>query len=215
MSESRTPRADNAQSGQRRIDLQIIAGMITPGSRVLDVGCGDGELLHLLSKTRDVDCRGVEISQQGVNACVAQGLSVVQGDADTDLANYPTKGFDYVILSQTLQATREPARVLTELVRIGRYAIVSFPNFGHWRVRTHVLFGGRMPVTPMLPLDWYETPNIHLCSVTDFIALANKMGIVIERFIPLDGEGKASLTRWCKPCANLLGAQALFLLKRV
>ncbi|HBF97660.1 MAG TPA: methionine biosynthesis protein MetW [Alphaproteobacteria bacterium] len=201
-------------SGQKaRIDLQIIAGMISPGSRVLDVGCGDGELLRLLSSTRDVDCRGIELSQQGVNACVAQGLSVVQGNADTDLANYPTRGFDYVILSQTLQATREPRKVLEEMVRIGRYAIVSFPNFGYWRVRLHVLRTGRMPVTGLLPHAWYDTPNIHLCAINDFTRLARQMNLLVERFVTLDSDGKVNRFNHFPACANLFAAQALFLLR--
>lgn len=205
--------ADPANQNGGRVDLRLIAGMIEPGSRVLDVGCGDGELLRLLNATRDVDCRGIEISQKGVNAGVAQGLSVVQGDADTDLANYPTKGFDYVILSQTLQATRAPQKVLRELVRIGRRAIISFPNFGHWRVRMRILLKGQMPVTRTLPYLWYETPNIHLCSIDDFTDMTRSMGITIERFIALDRQGKVSLTNHCQGLANLLAAQALFLLR--
>lgn len=208
-----TQNASQPNGQKTRIDLQIIAGMISPGSRVLDVGCGDGELLRLLSSTRDVDCRGIELSQQGVNACVAQGLSVVQGNADTDLANYPTRGFDYVILSQTLQATREPRKVLEEMVRIGRYAIVSFPNFGYWRVRLHVLRTGRMPVTGLLPHAWYDTPNIHLCAINDFTRLARQMNLLVERFVTLDGDGKVNRFNRFPACANLFAAQALFLLR--
>jgi len=202
-----------ARGNASRVDLQLIAGMIEPGSRVLDVGCGDGELLRLLNATRDVDCRGVEISQQGVNACVTQGLSVVQGDADTDLVNYPTKGFDYVILSQTLQATFEPRKVLGEMARIGRRAIVSFPNFGHWSVRLYMLTHGQMPVTSTLSYKWYESPNIHLCSIDDFIQMSEEMGLTIERFIALDRNGMISWTNRYPQSANLLAAQALFLLR--
>src|SRR5688500_4458609 len=144
--------ADAGRSpGSSRVDLLVVAQMIEPGAKVLDVGCGDGELLRLLAETRGVDGRGIELSREGVNESVAKGLAVVQGDADTDLADYPDDAFDYVILSQTLQATRHPRRVLEHMLRIGRRAIVSFPNFGHWRVRQQLLFAGHMPRTDMLP----------------------------------------------------------------
>src|SRR5579863_7098911 len=141
-----------------RIDLLVVADMVAPKTRVLDVGCGDGTLLRLLAEERNVDARGIELSQQGVNDCVAKGLSVVQGDADTDLVDYPDDAFDYVILSQTLQATRQPRKVLQHMLRIGGRAIVSVPNFGHWRVRAQVALKGQMPVTGSLPVPWYETP---------------------------------------------------------
>ena len=147
--------------------------MIPPGARVLDVGCGDGALLEYLVHELGADGRGIELSQAGVNACVARGLSVIQGDADTDLKDYPSDAFDVAVLSQTLQATRAPRKVLGELVRIGRRAIVSFPNFGHWRVRWRLFYGGRMPNTPSLPDEWYATPNIHLCTILDFEDLAD------------------------------------------
>src|ERR1700749_3624360 len=141
-----------------RLDPLLVAEMIEPDSRVLDVGCGDGELLKLL-ESRGVDGRGIELSREGVNQCVAKGLAVIQGDADADLADYPDDAFDYVILSQTLQATRHPRLVLEHMLRIGRHAVVSFPNFGHWRIRLLLLFGGRMPQTDNLPDTWYDTPN--------------------------------------------------------
>ena len=137
--------------GSARVDLVLVAQMVEYGAKVLDVGCGDGELLRLLSESRGVDGRGIELSREGVNECVAKGLAVIQGDADTDLGDYPDDAFDYVILSQTLQATRHPRIVLEHMLRIGRRAVVSFPNFGHWQVRLQLLFAGHMPCTDILP----------------------------------------------------------------
>src|SRR5712691_4532317 len=156
-----------------RVDLLLIAEMVTRGARVLDIGCGDGTLLRILSEQRGVDGRGIELSQAGVNSCVAQGLAVIQGDADTDLVYYPDLAFDFAILSQTIQATYSPRHVLEQLLRIGKRAVVSFPNFGHWRVRTQLLFGGKMPKTDNLPDRWYDTPNIHLCTIKDFVDLCH------------------------------------------
>lgn len=195
-----------------RADLQLIANMIEPGSRVLDVGCGDGALLDYLSQFKQVTGRGMELSQSGVNSCVSRGLSVIQGDADTDLVDYPDQAFDYVVLSQTLQATHAPRHVLLDLVRIGRRAIVSFPNFGHWQVRLHLLLRGCMPVTPALPDRWYETPNIHLCTIRDFLSLCRDCAIEVERTLILDGAGRREGLRSLR-LANLIGQQAIFLLK--
>ncbi|HZF34019.1 MAG TPA: methionine biosynthesis protein MetW [Candidatus Angelobacter sp.] len=196
-----------------RIDLQLIADMIAPESRVLDVGCGDGALLDHLVHAKGVDGRGVEISQAGVNACVTQGLSVIQGNADTDLKDYPSDAFDYVVLSQTLQATRKPHQVMKQLVRIGRRAIVSFPNFGHWRVRWQLLTRGRMPVTDSMPLQWFNTPNIHFCTILDFIGLCGELGIVVEQGLAISRSGRPSPIRSIG-AANLFGEQGLFLLRR-
>jgi methionine biosynthesis protein MetW len=163
---------------------------------------------------KQVDGRGIELSQDGVNACVRNGLSVVHGDADTDLRDYPTNGFDMVVLSQTLQAVHDPRGVLLELVRIGRRAVVSFPNFGFWQIRWKLLLGGRMPVTGNLDQLWYETPNIHLCTVRDFVTLCGALGITIERSIALNRRGAVwpfGATGWL---ANMLSEQAVFLLSR-
>ena len=192
-----------------RPDLRIIAEHVPAGSRVLDVGCGDGALMAALRDLKGVDARGIEISRDGVLAAVARGLSVVQGDADTDLVDYPSNAFDYAILSQTLQTTQAPHNVLDELLRIGRHAIVSFPNFAHWRVRLSLLWGGRMPVTSALPVAWYETPNIHHATIDDFRAFTRERGIVVERSWFLTGEQQTSAA-----AANFRAEQAVFLLRR-
>lgn len=197
-----------------RVDLQVVADLIRPGTKVLDVGCGDGELLDLLQNHKQVDGRGMELSQRGVNDCVARGLSVIQGDADSDLIYYPDNGFDYVILSQTLQATHNPKIVIDHLLRIGRHVIVSFPNFGHWQVRSALFFRGRMPVTKDLPYEWYDTPNIHFCTIRDFVGLCGEVGATVESATALDGNGQKiglSMPWWFW---NFFGQQAVFLLRR-
>ena len=196
-----------------RVDLLLIAEMVAPGSRVLDIGCGDGTLLRILSEKHGVDGRGIELSQAGVNQCVAQGLSVIQGDADTDLVYYPEAAFDYAILSRTIQATRNPRYVLEQLLRIGKRVVVSFPNFGHWRVRAQLMFGGRMPQTDTLPEAWYNTPNIHLCTIKDFLALCGDMGADVERVVALNASG-TKLVSMPLTAQNLFGEQVVFLLSR-
>jgi methionine biosynthesis protein MetW len=201
-------------SDTSRVDLLLIAEMVTPGTRVLDVGCGDGTLLRLLAEKRGVDGRGIELSQAGVNSCVAQGLAVIQGDADTDLVYYPDLAFDYAILSQTIQATYSPRDVLKQLLRIGRRAVVSFPNFGHWRVRTGLMFGGKMPTTDNLPNRWYDTPNIHLCTIKDFLDLCKDVGAKVERAHALNAYGSKMGVSMPLFMQNLFGEQAVFLLSR-
>jgi len=192
-----------------RPDLAVIAANVAPGARVLDVGCGDGALMAALRDARQVDARGLEIDSANVAACVARGLSVMQGDADTDLADYPDKSFDFAILSQTLQTTMRPDLVLDQLLRIGRKAFVSFPNFAHWRVRLSLLWGGRMPVTRLLPVAWYETPNIHHVTIDDFRALLTARGVKVEQAWFLAGDRSTSAA-----AANLRAEHAVFLLSR-
>jgi len=202
-----------------RPELAAIADMIRPGTRVLDVGCGEGALLEHLVQAKGVDGRGIEISQQNVNACVARGLSVVQGDADTDLGEYPEGVFDAVILSQTIQATEKPAKVLTDMLRIGRRVAVSLPNFGYWKVRGSLALLGRMPRTRTLDYNWYDTPNIHLCTLADFVDLTQTIGAIIVEAHTLDDAGR---TRRMRPDAvnrgifgpNFTSPGAIFLLKK-
>ncbi len=195
-----------------RPDLAAIAALIPPGARVLDVGCGEGDLLEHLASEKHADGRGIELSQQNVNACVRRGLSVVQGDADTDLADYPSQVFDVVILSQTIQATRSPRAVLAQLLRIARHTVVSFPNFGHWRIRLSLLLQGRMPQTAALGYRWYETPNIHLCTIADFVALARDSAAKIEQSFALSEKGRTHSMRLDACGPNLLAEGAIFVL---
>src|SRR5712691_6360071 len=199
--------------GNARVVHLLVAEMIEPHSRVLDVGCGDGELLKLL-ESRGVDGRGIELSREGVNEGVAKGLAVIQGDADTDLSDYPDDAFDYVILSQTLQATRQPRVVLEHMLRIGRRAVVSFPNFGHWRIRLQVGLGGHMPHTDNLPYAWYESPNIHFCTMKDFRQPCFVAGAKMEKAVALNAWGRAVRLNAPWWLWNLFGEQAVFLLSR-
>ncbi len=191
-----------------RPDLAIIADAVPATSRVLDVGCGDGELMVAL-RGKDVDARGLEIDPANVTAAIARGQSVVQGDANQDLADYPDNAFDYAILSQTLQTTERPDRVVDELLRIAPRAFVSFPNFAHWRIRLALLWGGRMPVTRLLPVAWYETPNIHHVTVSDFRDLVRAKGIKVERVWHLSGDKPAS-----DAAASWRAEHAIFLISR-
>lgn len=197
-----------------RLDLSLIAGMIAPGSRVLDIGCGDGDLLDHLFRTSGCDARGIEIDMAQVTRAVAHGLPVMHGDADHDLSQYPDGAFDYVVLSRTLQAVERPAEVLRQMLRIGRRAIVSFPNFGHWMVRWQLLSSGRMPMTSVWARPWHETPNIHPCTIRDFFALCAEHGYLVERWLAVDEAGRRAPWRRYPGLANLFGEQALFSLRR-
>ncbi len=181
-----------------RADLAVIAGHVPAGARVLDIGCGDGKLMAALRDQRSVDARGMEISPEKVELCVSKGLSAVQGDADRDLPQYPDDAFDFAILSQTLQTAERPDLMLDELLRVGRQAFVSFPNFAYWRMRIYLLIHGQMPVTRHLPVTWYETENIHHLTIADFEELLRAKGVKVERswFFANDREIGASGANW-------------------
>ncbi len=191
-----------------RSDYAIISQLVDPNTRVLDVGCGEGELLHWLALHKGVDARGVEIAGLKVQRAIARGVSVYQGDIDQGLADYPDEAFDYVILSQTLQEVRKPLKVLREMLRVGRRAIVAFPNFGHWSVRLAHLWSGRAPRTKLFPHDWYDSPNIHFLTVHDFEALAQKETWTVERSIYLSADAEV------RRLPNLMAEVAVFLIRK-
>jgi len=197
-----------------REDFKEILRLVRPGSRVLDVGCGEGDLLEILTREKAVDGQGLEISHEGVSACLARGLAVVQGDADRDLDHFPTKAFDYAILSQTLQAMRDPRHVLAELLRIAERAVVSLPNFGHWRIRLDLLTKGRMPETRALPEPWWSTPNIHLCTLRDFTSLCDELELRIDACAALADGKPARPIEAGRPIENWRAESAIFLLSR-
>ncbi|RAH98195.1 methionine biosynthesis protein MetW [Acuticoccus sediminis] len=206
--------SDVIPAAEQRVDFRIIRDLVEPGTRILDVGCGDGTLMALLRRSLEVRASGIELSQKGVNDAVAKGLSVIQGNADVDLDGYPDKSFDYVILSQTLQATRNPRHVLENMLRIGERGIVSFPNFAYWKMRLQLLTLGRMPRTELLPEPWWRTNNIHFCTIRDFVELCDDMGVTVEHSIALNAWGRripfnAPWWFW-----NMFGEQAVFLLRR-
>jgi methionine biosynthesis protein MetW len=197
-----------------REDFREILRLVRPAARVLDVGCGEGELLELLTREKRVDGQGLEISQEGVSACLAKGLAVVQGDGDRDLDYFPSQSFDYAVLSKTLQQMREPAHVLSELLRIADQAVVSVPNFGHWRVRWALLATGRMPETRALPDPWWSTPNIHLCTLRDFVELCRELDLRIDACSALSNGKPARPIDPQQPIENWRSETALFLLSR-
>jgi len=197
-----------------RPDLQAIADMVAPNTTLLDVGCGEGELLAWLQQKKNVSGRGIELSQTGVNHSIAKGLSVIQGDADTDLQYYPDQAYDYAVLGQTLQTLRDPKEVLEQLVRIARHAIVSVPNFGHWKNRLYLTLMGKMPVTKTLSYNWYDTPNIHFCTITDFVNLCGDLGFVIEKRLYVSHQGVPTTFNNHDFFANVLGEQGIFMIRR-
>jgi methionine biosynthesis protein MetW len=204
----------NALPKKIRVDLALIAELVAPGSRVLDIGCADGTLIDHLFREKKCDARGVEIDMQEVQRAVAHGLPVMQGDADTELVTYPDNAFDYIILSRTLQAVEKPREVLAQMLRIGTHAIVSFPNFGHWSLRLQLLTKGRMPMTAGWNRMWYETPNIHPCTISDFFDLCDKDGYIVEDWLAADEQGARTPWRRSRRLANLFGEQGLFLLRK-
>ncbi len=188
--------------------------MVEPNASLLDVGCGEGELLAWLQDNKKVSGRGIELSQSGVNRSIARGLSVIQGDADIDLQYYPDQAYDYAVLGQTLQTLRDPKEVLEQLVRIARHAIVSVPNFGHWKNRLYLATNGRMPVTKTLSYQWYDTPNIHFCTITDFINLCEQLGLTVEKRLYVTHQGIPTSFHNKGLSANLFGEQGIFMIRR-
>lgn len=197
-----------------RVDLLEIARLIEPGSSVLDVGCSDGSLLDYLVREKQVEGRGIELSPEGVNQAIAKGLSVMHGNAEEDIAYYPDDHFDYVILSQTLQAMKRPDRMLEQLLRVGRKAIVSFPNFGHWKVRMNLALLGTMPVNRTLDYPWYATPNIHFCTIRDFVNLCRELNIKVQKSTAINAKGYRMpfLNLFL---ANLLATQGMYVITRM
>ncbi len=193
-------------------EFKIIANLLPVRSRVLDVGCGDGTLIEALIKKKNIDTRGIELEENKVKQCISKGLAVIQGNAETELGQFPDKAFDFVVLSQTLQAFYQPENVLSELLRIGKKVIISIPNFGYWQVRTRLLFFGKMPVTKSLPDSWYNTPNLHMCSIKDFYQFCDKKKIKMDKIIGINNEKISSINRVNLEMKNLLSEVGIFLI---
>ena len=193
-------------------EFKIIANLLPLQSRVLDVGCGDGTLIEALIKQKNIDARGIELEENKVKQCISKGLSVIQGNAETELSQFPNKAFDFVVLSQTLQAFYQPEIVLNELLRIGKKVIISIPNFGYWQVRTSLLFFGKMPVTKSLPDSWYNTPNLHMCSIKDFYQFCDKKNIKMNKIIGINNEKISSINKINLEMKNLLSEVGIFLI---
>ena len=193
-------------------EFKIIVNLLPTQSRVLDVGCGDGTLIEALIKQKNIDARGIELEENKVKQCISKGLSVIQGNAETELGQFPDKAFDFVVLSQTLQAFYQPENVLNQLLRIGKKVIISIPNFGYWQVRTSLLFFGKMPVTKSLPDSWYNTPNLHVCSIKDFYQFCDKKKIKIDKIIGINNEKISSINPINLEMKNLLSEIGIFLI---
>lgn len=204
----------NIVKNKIRFDLEIIADLIKPNSKVLDIGCNDGELLSYLKKNKDADCRGLELSQDSVNKAIKKGISVVQGDAEKDLSYYPDNSFDYAILSQTIQATKDPKAILKEMLRIADFAIVSLPNFAYYKNRLHLLLKGLMPVSETLPFSWYNTPNIHFCSIKDFEILCKELRLSVNNRIYLTPKQKLLKIFGNQFTANFFAEYGIFLISK-
>ena len=193
-------------------EFKIITTFLPSCSRVLDVGCGDGTLIESLIKQKNIDARGIELETEKVKQCISKGLSVIEGNAETELAQFPDKAFDFVVLSQTLQAFYHPDNVLDELLRIGKKVIISIPNFGYWKIRASLLFFGKMPMTKSLPNTWYNTPNLHMCSIKDFYQFCEKKIIKIDKIIGVNSEKITSINRINLEMKNLLSEVGIFLI---
>jgi methionine biosynthesis protein MetW len=198
-----------------KMSQKLISSLIKNDAKVLDVGCGNGSLLIFLENEKKINGHGLEISHQGVQECLAKGLSVLQGNADTDLTNFPENSFDYVILSRTLQATHKPKEVLKQMLRIGKSCIVSFPNFAHWKCRLDLLLKGEMPMTKTLSEPWYQTPNIHLCTIKDFIKICNSLNISIDKAFRISESGSIKSIKKAESFYNnLFSVEGIFVISQ-
>ena len=195
-------------------EFQIISDLIEKNTRVLDVGCGDGTLMEYLKHNKKIDIRGIEISKDNVQKCLSKGLAVIEGDAEKDLLQFPDSSFDFVILSQTLQAFLSPEIVIKELLRVGKKAIVTIPNFGFWKVRLHLLFKGTMPITKNLPNEWYNTPNLHVCTIKDFYNFCENREIKLDKSLVLQNEKISSINEFNLNVKNLSAELGIFLIER-
>jgi methionine biosynthesis protein MetW len=197
-----------------KLEFKIIANLIEKNTRVLDVGCGDGTLMEFLKDNDNIDIRGIEISKNNVQKCIGKGLTVIEGDAEKDLSQFPDGSFDFVILSQTLQAFLNPEKVISELLRVGKKAIVTIPNFGYWKVRLHLLTKGTMPITKTLPDEWHNTPNIHMCSIKDFFSFCEERKINLYKSIALQNLKSSKITKSNLPLKNLTAVLGIFLIEK-